>query len=468
MFSKFWPKVLIVLSIFAAFILVYQLLEKKEVYNSTLGKITTNYQKTDTGGGSMVKDANIPFKKFEEKNADNWDAKFYKSIRDSLYSSSSVKVIYRYAFYPFFPLVWKASHTNIHGIVFLNYLFFGLSLILLSSIFLKGNKSEMFYFLLALLLPISIVFYLPYTEALFMLTFSIAAIGLVKKKYWLFFIGIVLCSMTRPSSLILAAAFIVISTMNFFYHRKILLFLKDFFLIMLPVFFGWLAVILIQYYYSASWSTYIIASSFWPNEPDLYKKVTDWSMEGFGMTTFAIFAFIIPICIYVTVWGMSSFLGKEKENRTSIFRGDEQYTKRLLFNISTVFLFGSILLNMRTSGYQLHGIYRYSMATPFFFIILFQLPEKFKSITLEYKLSGFLVVLACITLFLLSAEYAGDIFRFKYLGLYLLLIMLFFVVIEPHVSGRIMLILLLLIIIPCLIWHTYLFNMYLGDAWIFT
>ena len=468
MISKLWLKVFIIVSIFSAFIAVYKLLENKEVYNNTLGKITLNYERIDSGGNSFVKERNIPFKKFTEKNAVNWDAEFYQSIRDNMYAGSNEEVIYRYAFYPFFPLVWKLSCTNVHGIVLLNYLFFGLSLILLSSIFLKGSKSEMFYFVLALLLPTSIVFYLPYTESVFMLTFSMAVIGLMKKKYWLFFIAIVFCSMTRPSSLILAAAFLVISFINLFYHKKFLWLLKDFFMIMLPVFIGWLVVILLQYYYSGSWSTYVLASSFWPKEPDLYKKVADWSLEGFGMTTFAIFAFIIPTCLYGIAWAVSSILGKEKENTTTIFSGNENYTKQMLFNVSVVFIIGFMVLNMSTSGYQLHGIYRYTMAAPFFFIILFQLPEKLKSVSLVYKLSGFIVIFLSIALFLMSAEYAGDLFRFKYIGLYLLLILLFYLAIESYISNRAKLVLLGIVIIPCLVWHTYLFNMYLADAWIFT
>ncbi len=453
---------------FTAFMAIYQLLQQKAIYNNTLGKITLNYVRIDSNGSSFIRETKIPFTRFEEKKAINWDTKYYFSIRDSMYASNSTAVIYRYAFYPFFPLVWKVSHTNVHGIVFLNYLFFGISLILLCSIFLKGNKSEMFYFIVALLLPSSISFYLPYTESMFMLTFSIALIGLLKKKYWLFFIALFCCSMTRPSALILAAVFMCINLLNLFYHKKILWFLKDFCLTIMPILLAWLTVILIQYYYSSSWNTYNIACSFWPKDNNLYRYTSDWSIEGFGMTAFAIFAFVIPACIYGVVWGVSSILGDEKENGTSLFSGNEKYLKLFLFNVSSIFIIGFILFNIQTSGYVLNGIHRYTLASPFFFIILFQLPEKLKSVPFKYKLSGFIIVFISIAIFLLSTEYAGNLFRFKYLGLYLLLTLMFYLVIESHVSRRVKLALLILIIIPCLVWHAYLFNMYLGDAWIFT
>lgn len=468
MINKLWLKVLIITGMFGAFMLLYNLLENKKIYNSTLGKLTLNYARIDTNGNTLIRDANVPFADFAEKTSVNWDAKFYRDIRDNMYAGSNDKVIYRYAFYPFFPLIWKLSFTNVHGIVFLNYLFFGLSLILLSSIFLKGNKAEMYYFVLALLLPCSVIFYLPYTESVYMLNFTLAAIGLLKRRYWLFFIAIIFCEMTRPSTLILAVAFIVISFINLLTHKKILWFLKDFFLIMLPVFIGLLAVILMEYYYSSSWSAYITACSFWPKEPDLYKQVADWSVEGFGMTTFAIFAFIIPVCIYGIVFGVSSILGKETENKTSIFSGDENHAKHFLFNTSVAFIMGFILFNMLTSGYQINGIFRYTMATPFFFIILFQLPEKLKTVRVEYKISFFIVAFIAISLFLLSAEYAGNMFRFKYLGLYLLLVLAFITIIEPYVSNKVKWGLLILLVIPCLVWHAFLFNMYLGDVWTIT
>jgi hypothetical protein len=467
-FTRFWLKVLIILGTFAAFIVIYQLLENNEIYSNTLGKITLNYERVDSNKNSFIREANVPFARFNEKDAINWDAKYYSAIKDSMYASNLTTVIYRYAFFPFFPLVWKLSFTNVHGIVLLNFLFFGISLILLSSVFLGGHKSEMFYFLLALLIPTSAVFYLPYTESTCMLTFSIALYGLIKKKYWVFFIAMICFSMTRPSSWILVLIFFLISIINLFYHKKMRWFLKDICLLVLPILLGWMLVIIIQYYYSGSWSTYIIASSFWTKEPNFYRYTSDWSVEGFGMTAFAIFAVIMPSCVFGIFWGVSAILGKQKENKISLFSGDEKHVKQFLFNISIFYIMGIIVFNLLTNGYQINGLYRYTMASPFFFIILFQLPEKLKSVKLEHKLSGFICILIGIVLFSISTEYAAGLLRFKYFGLALLILLAFYGTIESNISNRVKLTLLIIVIIPCLIWHAYLFNMYLGNAWIFT
>jgi hypothetical protein len=461
-------KLIILFGVFIAFTATYKLLQKNEIYNPTIGQLTMNYERVNTNPTSVVREVNKPYANFIEQQACNWDAEHYKNIRDSMYAGSSVLIIYRYAFYPFFPMMWKLSHTNVHGIVFLNYLFYSLALILLTSIFLKGSKSELFYYSLALLIPTAIVFYLPYTESLFMLLFALAVIGLLKQKYWLFFLALLCLSMTRPSGLMLCVTFLVANTFLFIRQKQLARYFKDCLLIILPILLGWVIVAAIQYHYSSSWITYLRACSLWPKEPDLYKKVIDWSQEGFGMTTFAMFAFAIPAILCTIIWANKLLFSKEKETAISLFSGDETYIKKYLFHISMLFITGFALFNLLTSGYQWNGFYRYTMTTPFFYIILFQLPEKLKTIPLHYKLSAFFMMLICISIFLMSTEYAGDIFRFKYLGLYLLVAFALLLVFEPLFQDRWRIVVLILLLLPCLIWQTFLFNMFLGNAWVIT
>jgi hypothetical protein len=468
MVSRFWYKLLLIVSLFLVFTLLYKLLEKPGVYYGTIGKITHNYMRPDTGINHDVIEADVPFTMFIESKAYNWDASYYLSIRDSMYSGKDKLAPYRFAFYPFFPIVWKLSHANAHGIVLLNYLFFGLFLLLLSSIFLKGSTSEIYLFTIALLLPTSIAFRIPYTESLFALAFSLALIGLLKQKYWLYFVAMLCFSMTRPAALMFCAAFTLLNTMHLFRHRKIFLFIKECFLTVLPILTGVFIVTIIQYYYSHSWTPYIDACGLWPKRPDLYKGILDWSVEGFGMTTFAIFFFALPVIIYAIVKGVKILSTKGKETPLSIFGGNKEYIAAWAFNVSVLFITIFSALNLWASGYDVNGFSRYTMATPFFYIILFQLPVKLKALSLQFKISAFTIGILSIILFLISTEYAGDIFRFKYIGLYLLLLMGSTIVFEEHLSNRAKIILLALFIIPCSVWHAYLFNMYLGNAWIFT
>jgi len=444
------------------------LLEKPAIYNGTIGKITNNYLRVKTDKGPEIVEADTAFTQFEENHASNWDASYYRAIRDSMYSGTTKIAQYRYAFYPFFPLIWKLSQTNVHGIIFLNYLFFGLSLILLSSALMGGAKSEVFFFVIALLLPTSVVYRIPYTESLFMLTFSLTIIGLLRRKYWLYFIAMLLFSMTRPAALMFCTAIILINFIHLFRHRKIIFFVKECLLTTLPVIVGVFAVTLIQYYYSHSWTSYIEACGLWTKRPDLYKAVSDWSVEGFSMNTFAIFFFAIPAIIYGIIKCVRALSSKTVSGQISLFSGNEGYIKEYMFNISILFITIFTLFTLWASGYDINGFSRYTMATPFFYIIMFQLPRKLETVPMYHKISGFIIGVFCTVLFLLSTEYAGDILRFQYLGLYLLIPIGVMLIFEQYFSNRTKLILLIVLLIPSTIWHAYLFNMYLGNTWIFT
>ena len=468
MFSRLWHKLIIIISLFLVFTFLYKLLEKPNIYHSTLGKITNNYLRVKTDKGFEIVESDTAFTRFQGNHAANWDAVYYRGIRDSMYSGTTKITQYRYAFYPFFPMIWKLSHANSHGIILLNYLFFGLFLLLLSSVFMKGTTSEIFFFVIALLLPTSISYRIPYTESLFALTFSLAIIGLLKQKYWLYFIAMLFFTMTRPAALMFCAAFSIINLLQFIQHKKILLFIKECLLTALPVIVGVFIVTLIQFYYSHSWTSYIEACGLWTKRPDLYKAVSDWSVEGFSMNTFAIFFFAVPVIVYAIIKCIKTLSSKTTPNSVSLFGGNEVYIKEYMFNISILFITIFSFFTLWASGYDINGFSRYTMATPFFYIILFQLPQKLETMPWAYKASAFIIGIAGILLFLMSTEYAGDILRFQYLGLYLLIPLGFMIIFQQYFSNRVKIILLILLLIPCSIWHAYLFNMYLGDTWIFT
>jgi hypothetical protein len=468
MFHKVLPKLLIVAGLFLTFTLVFTLMQNNYIYSSTLGKMSNNYENTTINGTTVINVVSKPFMQVNESKAYNWDVSYYKGIRDNMYKGTGDSAAFRYAFYPLFPMVWKATHTGIKGMVLLNYLFFGISMIFLTSVFLGNSKSEMFFFVLALILPSAIAFCLPYTEALFMLTFCVAFMGLLNRKYWLYFIAITCFSMTRPAALILSMAMVSVNMINLFSHKKFLLFIKESLLMVIPIFLGWFLVLLIQHSYSNSWGSYFEAAASWPKQRDPYYPVSDWSIEGFGMTAFAMFFFALPVSIYSIFLGCSAMLGKVKSEAISVFSGDKDYVKKFMVNASICFIAVFVLFNYVSSGYQMNGFYRYTMATPFFYIILFHLPEKLKSIPSQYKLAGFIIVLISLAIFLSSAEYGGNILRFNYMGFYLLLLLGALFLIGPHIGDRVKIVLLVIFILPCIVWHTYLFNIYLSNTWIFT
>jgi len=468
MLLKILLKFSIVIAVYILFSAVFSLLQNRTIYDNTLGMVSTNYERSGTAKRYIIYKVSDPYNGVTETNAYNWDAAYYLTIRNKLYADIDPHYVDRYAFYPFFPIIWKVSGIRSQNIILVNYLFFGLGIILLSQLFMKNKPQDIFFFILALLIPSAIVFYLPYAESLFVLTLAIALWGLFRQKYWLYFIGMIFFSMTRPAVIVLMVAFIGTDIVNLFRHRNFKHFLRQSGLTIAPVMLGCLAVIVIQYYYSGSWTAYFDTDDLWPKESGFLNKISDWSTEGFGMNSFSVIFLAVPAFIYSIILGLSALLKKSQKNLVSLFDGNESYIKEYMFNVSMMFMAGILGYFFLTSGNVLNGFFRYTMAVPFFYIILFQLPDKLQNVALKYKIG--LMVLTAVMLFssLLNIHYTGNVWRFEYLGLYLLVLIVPFILFEQYLSQNAKYWAILLYIIPAIVWHTYLFNMYLSNAWIYT
>ncbi len=466
--KKILSKSLIVILVYVLFSIVFSLLENPTIYNNTLGRISSNYQHVGNIQHYTIEKAKKPFVEINESNAYNWDAAYYLKIRDEYYGGVDPHYIDRYAFYPFFPMVWSVSGIRSYHIVLFNFLLFGLALIILSQLLMNGKKYDMYFFILALLLPSVVVFYLPYAESLFALTLVVALVGLFKRSYFLYFIAMVCFSMTRPAAVILILAYIGTDVVYLLRHKNFKHFFKQNSLTIAPVILGWLIVTFMQYYYSNSWTAYFDTSDLWPKESGFFNKIIDWSIEGFGITSFSLFFIAIPALIYALVWSIASLFKKNDIPRVSIFSGDRVYIKNYMFNVSILFTVGVLIYFAATSGNVLNGFFRYTIAVPFFYIIFFQLPEKLENISMKYKLPALLLSLSGLVCFLLNVRYAGNLCRFEYMGLYLFVFISPFILFEKYLNTKLKIGILFMYILPAIIWHTYLFNMYLSNAWIFT
>ena len=448
---------------------VFRLLQNKTIYTATLGKVSQNYEHVGDDKNFQIKEVAKPYERITSANMYRWDAKLYKCVSDSMYVNSEFYFKERLAFYPLFPIVWKISKIDSPLIFIVSYAIFALSLILLLNLLVKDSKDTVFIYLVGLIIPSAMVYYLPYAEPLFLLTLVVSILGLFKQKYWLFFLGAFAFSMTRPAAQIYLAAILAADIRYLCMHKKIGYFLKEISLKILPFVLGIGAVTYIQYCYSGSWTAYFDSLTFWPTESGFFNTIKDWSIEGFGMTVFAIFFLAIPALLYSLVWGIKTFK-KQEENITppSLFSGNAAWVKEYIFNTSVLFIAGNLLYTFLTSGNILNGFYRYTMAVPFFYILLFMGYEKIKNIPLKYKMLAFGFCLALMIAFLSNVVYGDNRFRFVYLGLYLSILLWLFILVEPYLTYFNKWLLILVLLLPCIVWHTYLFNMYLSDGWLFT
>lgn len=468
MLGKIVLKFCIVIAVFFLFKVTYKVLGNRYIYDHTLAQFSTNYERSGTAKRYIIYKVSDPYIAISENNAYNWDAAYYLTIRNKLYGDIDPHFSDRYAFFPFFPMVWKLSGINTHHIIWLNYMFFGLAMIILTQLLTKDKPYDILFFTLALLIPSAIIFYLPYAESLFVLTMVIAIWGLYRGNYWIYFIGMLCFGMTRPAVMVVMFAFIGADVVYFFRHRNIKHFVRQSALTIAPVLLGCLLVIVIQYFYSDSWTAYFDTDDLWHKESGFLNRIRDWSVEGYGMNSFSIFFLAFPALISSIVWAVSSLLKKQKSETVSLFGGEQTYIKEYLFHVSVLFIAGILLYLALTSGNTLNGFFRYTMAVPFFYIVLFMLPEKLEKVALKYKIAAFSVATIGLFSFLINVRYSGDIWRFEYFGMYLWILMLPLFLFYKEIPLKYQKIMLCLYILPAIVWHTYLFNMYLSNAWIFT
>jgi hypothetical protein len=450
------------------FVLLFTLLQNEHVYSSTLGKISSNYERSGTKRDVRILNVQKPYVGFNSESVNHWDAALYKQVRDKAYESGARLAKEKLAFYPLFPLLWKLSRIDSELIVYCNYLLFVIGLILLAVMLMGETARTPLFFLFALLVPTAVTYYLPYAESLFLLTMAIAVWGIFKKNYWIYFVGAMLFCMTRPACMIFMVALLAADFMYWVRHGNFKHFGIEFARKITPCVLGLGTVTIVQFLYTGSWTAYFDSMELWPAESGMFNLITDWSLEGFGMSVFAIFFLAIPALIYLAVWSWKSLRSYGTHTPDALFGDDQNVKKDYLLHLSLLFVGGNLAYTILTSGNIINGFSRYTMAVPFFYMILFLLPEKMQGLSAKNKLLFFCLCLAGMGIFLRLIVYGGQRFRFQYTGLLLCLILSFFFLFEQHLPSRTKWVILAVLSIPCVLWHTYLFNMFLSDAWIFT
>jgi hypothetical protein len=370
----------------------------------------------------------------------------------------------RSAFFPLFPVFWHLTNTSPIGISLINYLFFIISISLLVIYLLKGTKLNMLInFSILITLPSTIIYYIPYTESLFLLTMTIATIGMIKEKYWIYFIGILLMSMVRPATIFVLIAIFAVETLLLHRNKQISLFFKNSLFKAIPFVIGYFISFLFQYLYSGSWTTFLEAQKHWSGGIQRITNISDWSIEGFGMNSFSVFFVAIPAIIFVIF-----VLATIKVNNVNFLKKTDNYRTDYLFLLSIIYLAGIFLFTLMTSGGNLHSFFRFTLTSPFFYIAALILINCLPNIKTNRIVLFFIVFSFSIFLFLGLINYGGDRFQFSFVGLYLLILSFFYLAIRNILPKTSDIIVFSILVISNVVWNTYIFNIYLCNGWIFT
>ena len=450
------------------FIGFFQAFQHPGIYKNTLGKISKNYERTGSWDDYRIEKVSKPYLEISEENFERWDADIYHCIKEHMYSAEDGcyhKV--RGAFFPLFPLLWKATNTGYIGISLLNYFLFSMSIGLL--VLYLGNSGpfdKTILFALLLSLPSTVIYYIPYSESLFLFSMTLASIGLVNKKYGLYFAGSVLLVMVRPATLFIFIAILLVESLFYYKSGDFKKYLKELSHKTIPFLIGFFLVIIIQYAYSSSWTTFLDAGKFWEGGfLQSIKSISDWSEEGFALSSFSLFFVCIPAFIF-TIFTIF----KRKIIMLYLGSGRNENTDRsiFIFFVSTFYLAGIFLFTLLTSGGNLHSFFRFTLASPPFCIATIFIFNNFTGKSYSKALIATFISIFLLILFLHFTTFGGSRFGFSFWGMYLFIFNYLYFIFRGKFNKKLQVLFLISLILMNLVWNTYMLNIFFSNGWIFT
>lgn len=421
-----------------------------------MGKVSSNWVKVNNERQLL----NIPFTKLTNENFVNWDARHYRLISKHGYDVSKAGGDYIFAFFPLFPLVWRTTHLPPVGILLLNYLLYAAGLYLILKLFSSDDLTSL---ILSFSIPGLVIFLIPYSEAVFFITVAVGFYGFIKKKYTIFFIGFFLAAIDRPAYTILALAIVCvefISLMHKGYYKK---FIGNLSLRLLPLIAGTVFVSLYQYFQgSGDFFRFIKVQKYWDNVLAIPHNIIDWSHEGFGINIGVITLIFLPLLAYLIITVYRKVSDSLSRNSTD----SELNSLYYLTLLSTLYIIGSTLFIIFFRGGSLHCLFRFTICTPFFPVVVISFSQMLHKIEPQIRF----FMLACLFLaglFILAMVDYSTYWSFADLGFFILTATITLWVFRKYQHKLIYKTFLYLNFFVNIIWTSFLFNAYINDAWIF-
>lgn len=469
---SYWRKValpvaglsLLVLGLFYLFFGAFQ---HERIYYKTAGRFLINCEwNAEEGYKDLGNRSFAPMK----GNLTNWDANFYNVIRTQGYHSEAPGVE-RESLVPFFPLwpvVWKLSFLPPGGAIFLTWLMFTVGILLLGSVLLDKLPRDQSIIImgLCLILPTSVVFHMPYSEAASFLAFGAATWAWFKRKPVLCYVFLLLFSLSRPVSGILGLAFI--STAVYFTilgKANVKLWLQTGIAVAVLV-AGPLLYFAFHYTYYDNFWIFFKMQAKWGSHFRLPEQFNDWSFEALSMSLFGCFGLVIPFATGIAVRFFKAVKGRGRATQMDLFQASREDQTELLAVLALAFSLGLTLFTILFQGGSLHSYSRYLLAGPFGLILLFIGASRIHDPAWWKRL---LVCVVPVTFALVFWNQLAYHWRWDFrdsgffLMLALLLIWMFYDKLPRWVSWSGIAGVGLL----CIVYQTHLYNLWLMECWFF-
>jgi len=193
-----------------------------------------------------------------------FDAVHYAKIANSGYQG------FLQAFFPLFPMAWKALGTGAWGISLLNAILYLSALVWLARL-LKPSRAA---FIVWLVVPSALFYFVPYTESFFFTSSVLLLFGVIRRLPWVTCVGLVLCGLTRPAFTVVVPA---LGLLSFLRHGFTATAFKEILLWIASASVSILLVSIIQNQSTGEWLGFINAQAGWNNSlrlPEL--PFTSW------------------------------------------------------------------------------------------------------------------------------------------------------------------------------------------------
>jgi hypothetical protein len=270
--------------------------------------------------------------------------------------------------------------------------------------------------------------------------------------------------MVRPATVFILVAIICAEFVILIKNKKFRLFINELIYKSMPFIIGYFCAIFIQYLYSGSWTAFLEAQKYWAGEVQIFKGISDWSVEGFGLSSFSIFF----ICIPAIFFALFLFVQWDKKPSQEFISKIKNYNSEYLLLISIFYLIGIFVFTIITSGGNLHSFFRFTLASPFFYIALLIFLNYLLTKPIKLYLLIFVALTLILILFLNIADYGGERIQFSFFGLYMFIATGLFLIVKNKLSQPVQITIFSVLILLNTMWNTYLLNVFFSDGWIFT
>lgn len=446
--------------------LCYATLQNEKAYSLVSGSVKTYDVSINDDGSKEVYFTKRPFNKVDNQSLLHWDAFMYDGLAEYLYDPSVLWVGY-FAFFPLFPLLWRATQLSPIGISLLNFVLFGFGLLLLLKAFQQKyhmtTRRLIITCMLLLCMPYMVIFLIPYSEALFFVCIALGLYGLLKERYWLYFIGFTLGCMTRAASNILLVAWVIADILAALYTRQsIKLFIRNLALHLAPVVVGVVAVMLFQHFRGAEhWFEFVLAQQYWGKELSLPTwPLTDWSSESQCVTQPLLYILFMPALAWLAATLIKGIRLRIKKADDPLGILEEPTPWSLVRTLSVLFLVGNIVLALFTQKGCMYSQARLLTCTPFFFFLMIDIYHHPRVGLWRWVMAAFVVLAAIMCREML--------FHLATIGCALTVLLTLLVFFGRIMNRHLRHVLLCLTLALNIFWTAYLLNCFLSGGWIFT